>query len=224
MPRPADSSFSTFVVLLVLPFTILATITTAASQQAPAAEAGSHQALGGIWVINRDRGDAPGVANMPDAGGDSDGRQGRAGGGGRGGWGGQGRGGYGREGQGRSEDLGRRQAVGDYVRASMEASKQLTIVVHETSVSITDAEGQVIVLPTDDKKTSDRAQNGLVKVTRRNHWDGGILVSEIDVDGGPKILRKYSLSPGGTELQISTTTDGAGRPVSFTRVYERPAE
>lgn len=213
MPRPTDGSFATFIVLLILPFTPLTAVITAASQPIPSAEAGSHQALGGIWLINRDLGDAPGVANMPSVGGGFNGRQG-----------GGGRGGQGRGGEGRSEDLGRRQAIGDYVRASLEASKQLTIVVHETSVSITDAEGRVLVLPTDDTKTSDRVQNGLVKTTRKNHWDGGILVSEIDVDNGPKILRKYSLSPGGTKLQISTTTDGAGRPVNFTRVYERPVE
>jgi hypothetical protein len=106
----------------------------------------------------------------------------------------------------------------------MEASKQLTIVVHETAVNIADAEGRVLVLQTDDKKTSERAENGLVKVARKNHWDGGNLVAEIEIENGPKIVRTYSISPGGTQLRIATTVDGAGRPVNLARVYERPVE
>jgi hypothetical protein len=112
----------------------------------------------------------------------------------------------------------------DYMRMAMEGSKQLTIVVHDTSVSITDADGRVLVLQTDDKKTSERAENGLVKLTRRNRWDGGNLVSEVEIDNGPSILSTYSLSPGGTGLQIATVIDGAGRPVNLLRLYQRPVE
>jgi hypothetical protein len=115
----------------------------------------------------------------------------------------------------------------DYVRtATTETSRQLTIVVHDASVSITDAEGGVLVLQTDDKKTDERAGNGLVKLTRRNHWDGPALVSDIEVENGPRITRNYALSPGLTQLRITITVDNsrAGRPSNLTRVYERPVE
>jgi hypothetical protein len=138
------------------------------------------------------------------------------GGGGRG----AGRGGNG----GGEEDLGRQQAIADYVRASFDDSKQLTIVVHDTSVSITNIDGQVLVLQTNDKKTEERAGNGLVKLTRKNHWDGSTLVSEIDIDTGPKITRNYAPSPGGTQLTVTTTVDRGGRPMKLTHVYERPVE
>jgi hypothetical protein len=125
---------------------------------------------------------------------------------------------------GGEEDLGRQQAIADYVRASFDDSKQLTIVVHDASVSITNVDGQVLVLQTNDKKIDERAGNGLVKLTRKNHWDGETLVSEIDIDTGPKITRNYAPSPGGTQLTVTTTVDRGGRPVKLTHVYERPVE
>ena len=113
----------------------------------------------------------------------------------------------------------------NYVRTqTTDVPKQLTIVVHDASVSITNDEGRVLMLQTDDKKSDERAENGLVKVTRKNHWDRATLVSEIDLDDGLKITRKYQLSPGGTQLNITTTIDRGGRPINLTHVYERPVE
>ena len=140
---------------------------------------------------------------------------------------GGGGGGFGRRGGGgdrSEEDLGRQQAIAEYARTAADDSKQLTIVVHETAVSITDIDGHVLVLQTNDKKIDERAGNGLVKLTRKNHWDGDTLVSEIEIDSGPKIVRSYALSPGGTQLTVTTTIDRAGRPVKITHVYERPVE
>ena len=186
-----------------------------------------HQPLGGIWMLNRNLGDVPGTTAAPD--GSSDGRRGSGGGGGRGGGRrmGGGGGGFGRRGGGgdrSEEDLGRQQAIAEYARTAADDSKQLTIVVHETAVSITDIDGHVLVLQTNDKKIDERAGNGLVKLTRKNHWDGDTLVSEIEIDSGPKIVRNYALSPGGTQLTVTTTIDRAGRPVKITHVYERPVE
>ena len=142
--------------------------------------------------------------------------------GGRGG----GRGGYGGgRGAAQQQDDGRQQAIGDYVRTQMtDVSKQLTIVVHDASVSLTDADGRVVSLQTDDKKVDERAQNGLVKLSRKSHWDGSTLVSEVNIENGPKITRNYKLSPGGTQLTITTSIDRGGRPVNLTHVYERPVE
>jgi hypothetical protein len=184
----------------------------------------SHQALGGIWVLNRDHGDAPGAVSGPDSSDEGRRRGGGSGVSGRIGRGGQGRG-YGGDGQAqREDDMAKRQAIMNYVRAATESPKQLTIVVHDTSVSITDVDGRVQLLQTDDKKIDERAENGLIKLSKKNHWDGGILVSEVDIEGGPKIVRSYALSPGGTELSLTTAVDGQGRPVNLIRLYERPVE
>jgi hypothetical protein len=226
MPRPAGNSYFVLLILLILPFTGLTAISTAASQTPPPGGV-SHQALGGIWVLNRDRGDAPGAVSGPDG---SDGA-GRRGGGqgvsGRVGRGGQGRG-FGGDGEAqREDDMARRQAVMNYVRAATESPKQLTIVVHDASVSITDVDGHVQLLQiadNKDKKIEERAENGLIKLSKKNHWDGATLVSEVDIEGGPKIIRTYALSPGGTELRLTTAVDGQGRPVNLIRLYERPVE
>jgi hypothetical protein len=233
MPRPAGNSYFALAVLLTLPFTTVTAISTAASQTPPPGGA-SRQALGGIWVLNRDLGDTPGAQPAPDDSGSQSGSGGGGYGGGSGGRmgggrrGGRGFGGGG-SGGGRSpsaEDAGRQQAIADYLRIQMsDVPKQLTIVVHDISVSTTDDEGRVTSLQTDDKKIDDRVQNGLVKVSRKSHWDNSTLIAEVDIDNGPKILRSYSLSPGGTQLNITTEIDrSGGRPVKISHVYERPVE
>lgn len=120
--------------------------------------------------------------------------------------------------------MARRRAILDYVRAATEASKQLTMVVHDDAVTLTDMDGRTQTLPTDDKRIDTRAENGLIRIATKNHWDGATLVSEVDVEGGPKIIRTYTLSPGGTELHLSTAVDGLGKPINLLRYYERPVE
>jgi hypothetical protein len=115
--------------------------------------------------------------------------------------------------------------MANYMRTSMEASKQLTIVVREESVAITTADGNVQILKTDGKKVDERAANGLIKVSRKARWDGDTLVHEIEVESGPKIVRSFELSPGGTQLQLTTKVENArGRPMDLLRVYERPVD
>jgi len=187
----------------------------------------SRQSFGGIWVLDRDKGDQPRAESS--SGSDNGGQRGRGGYSGRGGGGGRGRGGYGGYGGGsqdqREEDSARRQATTNYVRAATVSPSQLTIVVHDTSVSITDVDGQVQTLQTDNQKVEDRAENGLVKFVERNHWDNATLISEIDIDHGPKIVRTFDISPGGTELTMAIKVEGGqGKPMEFTHYYERPVE
>jgi hypothetical protein len=223
MPRPAAPSYFALCFLLFLPVTGLTAKSTAASQTPPPGGV-SLNPLAGIWVLNRDRGDlpsAPAGADAPERGGPRGGRGGVSGGMGRGGQG-RGTGGFG---QPPSEnDVARRQAVMNYVRTATEAPKQLTIVVHPASVSITDADGHVQLLPTGDTKDQSRAENGLIKLSTKNHWDGSTLITEVDIEGGPTIVRTYALSPGGTELQLTTAVGGSGRPLKLLRYYERPVE
>jgi hypothetical protein len=186
----------------------------------------AREGFGGVWVINRDRGDAPGVPNAPEAGGADGGRRGGGGFRGRGGFGGRGGGaGGGGDGAGSENAVERRLAMRNYMRAVMEASKQLTVVVRDESVSITGADGSVVVLKTDGKKTEERVANGLVKLSRKARWDGDKLVQEIEIEGGPKVVRSFELSPGGTQLQLTTKVDGArGGPMTLLRIYERPVD
>jgi len=214
---------------------ILAIVTGGAGGAILAAAPPVHEGFGGIWVLNRDRGDAPGTPTSPEARGEGGGRRGGGRGGGGGGGRGGGRGGRGRFGgqggadaSGQEQDLGRREAIMNYMRTAMEASRQLTVVVHEdgVSVSITDAEGRVQSLKTDNKKIDERAENGLVKLSRKARWEGDALVSEIDIESGPAVVRRYELSPGGTQLEVSTTINRfrGGNPTKLLRIYDRPVE
>jgi len=224
MPRPAGISYFALFVLLTLPFTGLTARNTAASQTPPPGGV-SHEALGGAWELNLDRGDLPGGATGFDGRGRGRrgaGRGGRGGGDRGGGGGGQGRGVV--DPKAREEDAARRQALENYVSAATMATKRMTIVIHDGSVSITDADGRVQTFPTDNKKIDGRAGNGLIKLTTKNHWDGATLICEAEVEFGPKIVRTFALSPGGTELHLTTTVEGQAQPISLLRLYERPFE
>jgi hypothetical protein len=191
----------------------------------------SHDALAGIWSLNRDKSVQPGGGYTGDAdNGDRD-RQGggqRRGGGGGGGLGGGGQRGSGRRDGGQQGAQGRDpeqiQAMAAYTRRLLQPSAGLAVVVHDTSVSLTDAEGRVQTLDTSNKKSDERAENGLVKLTRKSHWDAGTLVSDVDLDNGAKIERRYEVSEGGSELRVLTKISGRGGDRTLTFVYERPLQ
>jgi hypothetical protein len=199
-----------------------------AGQAAGTAAPTSHEAFGGVWSLNRDKSEMPGRGGAE--GGRAGGRPeggGAPGGGPRGGGFGGGRGGSGgRMGGGGSRSPEEMQEIMGYAQSMMEASSRITVVVHPASVGITDAEGRTVMLQTDDKKLDERAANGLVKLKRKSRWEGAMLVSEIEIEDGPKIERRYKLSAGGEELRVSTTMSGAsgrgGRgDGEVTQVYER---
>ena len=182
-----------------------------------------HEQFQGVWALNREKGDAEsrGQAGEP---GDRRGQGGfppgggsfpRGGGGRQGGSGG--RGGFGRQGGGRG-GLGRREggdpeqmkATMNYLQSVMRPSDRLTVIVQESSVAITDADGKTVTMATTGKKVEERAENGLVKLSRQSKWDGATLVSTVELDNGPTIERRYELSPSGTELKMTTTLHGGG--------------
>lgn len=117
-------------------------------------------------------------------------------------------------------------AIMGYVNRLMEAPKTITMVIHETSVAIAEAQGGTLTLQTDNREVDERAENGLVRVSRKSRWSGSALVSEIEIDNGPTIERRYELSPGGSELHVSTRTVGGrgGDNRAVTHIYERPLQ
>ena len=201
------------------------------AQQAPAVTRG-YDAFGGIWVISPDaylRG--PDSVSAPS--GDFAGRRHDGGGGGGGGRGyGGGGGGYGgrgggRSGGGRGEGNGEREAIATYSRTLLQPVKQMTIVPHEASLAIAYDDGRTLTLEATNKKISSRVENGLVKLTRKSRWMDGAMISEIEIENGPKLEEKYEVIAEGTELRVSITTEGGGRggddaKRTITHVYERP--
>jgi hypothetical protein len=202
------------------------------------AQGQGHEAFGGIWKLNTDRSDrAPTEDVGPESrggGSGSGGFPGGAPGGGFPGGGGRGRGGGfpgGSFPSGSDGDRAQQQATMTFMRSLLQPSERLTIVVKDETFGITDADGKRVTLETTNKKVSSREQNGLVKLTRRTRWDGASLVSEIELEGGMKIRRRYELAEEGTQLRIATTMDGGvgGRARgggndgkrTMTHVYER---
>ena len=215
------------------------------AQAAP--EGGAHHAFGGIWVISPDaqlRG--PDTASVPPGG--SEGGRRRGGGGGRGGggyggggggrgggyggggggYGGGGFGGGGGRGGGRGEGSAEeRQAMANYSRTLLQPAKQMTIVPHDTSLAIAYDDGRTLTLEATNKKVSGRAENGFVKYTRKSRWDGEAMLSEVEVENGPKFDEKYEVIAEGTQLRVSITAKGSGgkdAERTITHVYERPVE
>lgn len=226
-----------FLFSAVLALAMLARVVPLGAQSAPAATV--HTAFGGIWVISPDaqlRG--PDAGSLPagatDGGGHRSGGGGR-GGGGRGGRGGYGGGGYGggngggggrgAPGSGRGEgNAEERQAIAAYSRALLQPAKQMTIVPHDTSLAIAYDDGRTLTLEATNKKVSSRAENGLVKLTRKSQWMGDALVSEVEIENGPKFEERYEVIAEGAQLRVSITPKEGGNAAqrTLTHVYERP--
>ena len=205
------------------------------------AQGQGHEAFGGIWKLNTDRSDrAPADDVGPESRGGGSGSGGFPGGapgggfpGGTGGGRGGGFPGGGFPSGGSDGNRAQQQANMTFMRSLLQPSERLTIVVKDETFGITEADGKRVTLETTNKKVSSREQNGLVKLTRRSRWDGASLVSEIELDGGMKIRRRYELAAEGTQLRIATTMNGGGfggrargggndGKRTITHVYERP--
>lgn len=214
--------------------TLFGILATSGSPITAAQGAPNHARFGGIWVISPDaRLRGPDATSVP-----SDRPEGRArsrsgGGGGRRGTGGGGSlgggsfGGGGARG-GRGEDSAdERAAIANYSRTLLQPATQMTIVVHETALSIAYDDGRTLTLEATNKKVSGRAENGFVKLTRKSKWEGDALLSQVEIENGPKFEEKYEVIADGAELRVSVTTEGAGRGGSdgkrtIMHVYERP--
>lgn len=177
----------------------------------------SHDKFTGAWTLvqdgrltdtDRDLPDDPGTlrgrgARGPGGGGGGGGRGGFEG---RGGFGGGGRGGGGKRGAGqRGDDM---RASLEYMRDNARPPQRMTITASDSAVVITDQDGRSVTLQTDDKKVEERAQNGLVKLTRRSRWTEQTLVSEVELERGLKIERHYAIVAESGELQLTVEVSG----------------
>src|SRR3954465_10907062 len=226
--------------LLFIPaFALLAAASHVSLAAQTSATSESHTAFGGIWVISPDaqlRG--PDAGSIPTGsqegehrrGGGGGGRGGGRGGGGYGGGGGNGGGGGyggggrggGRAGEGNPDE---REAIATYSRTVLQPAKQLTIVPHEASLAIAYDDGRTLTLEATNKKVSSRAENGLVKLTRKSQWTGEALTSEVEIENGPKFEEKYEGIAEGAQLRVSITAKASGgndAQRTITHVYERP--
>ena len=233
----------------------LASPQQATQQSGATGQSGAHQALAGIWTnLPEEENSAPPPetgrfgAQGGRAGDGSGGHGGHGGGsgggsGGHGGFGGQGGGaggfgGYG--GRGRAmdnESEARAAALSVFERALMDPVKQMTIVVHDSAVTIVYDDGHIEELKTNGKKVNEKAENGFVKFTRLSHWDGSALISDIAVSDGPNFQRRYDITADGKTLRVSTTPSrnangsgrdgGGGHGLTYgrtaTHVYGRPS-
>jgi hypothetical protein len=215
-------------VLFIAALTLAVAPRAASLHAQTAAAVGAHTAFGGIWVISPDaqlRGaDTGSVPSGQEGGRRRGGRYGggrggrRAGGYGGGGFGG-GRGGA--RGSGASAEA--RQAIATYSRTLLQPAKQMTIVPHDTSLAIAYDDGRTLTLEATNRKVSSRAENGLVKVTRKSAWMGESLVSEVEIENGPTFDETYEVIADGTQLRVSIATKGGNDAQrTITHVYERP--
>lgn len=186
-----------------------------------AEQAGDVSQLVGVWILNRDLSTAPGrggSAPTPGVGGGR--RPGSGGSGGRGGFPGGGRRGAG-SGTPRL-DPERMQAMQTVMRDLMETSEKLNIVMQDDTVIITSADGRVQRLKADGRRVEQKAANGLVSLTRRTRWDDNALVTEVELENGPKIVQTYTRSEGGSQLLITVKLERprGEQPIEIKRVYD----
>jgi len=114
------------------------------------------------------------------------------------------------------------QAMQTVMRDLMETSEKLNIVIQDDTVIITSADGRVQRLKADGRRVEQKAANGLVSLTRRTRWDDNALVTEVELENGPKIVQTYTRSEGGTQLAITIKieTPRGDRPQEIKRVYD----
>jgi hypothetical protein len=182
----------------------------------------THVAIGGVWVISPDA-QLRGPDNVSPPAGFSRGRRRR-------GFGGSDRT-FGRTelGNGRGDAGARREALTTFSRVLLNPIRRMTIAVDNGQVEIVFDDGRRLSFETTNKSSDGRAENGLVKLTRKARWDGDALLTEIDIENGPEFRQRYELIAGGAQLRVSTTAEGAPGPDddgtrTVTHVYERPTE
>ncbi len=223
--RTLSASVGLYIVLF------LGALPPAAGQDVPEVQdlAELQDRIVGVWLLNRDRSDNPQGRLAPEErgeGGQPAGRGGRPGGGmgrpgGGGGFGGRG-GGSGSRGGAQSrpdrEQMARMQAA---MQDLLSAPNRMTVVQDGSDVLFTYDDGRVMRLIPDGEKHAGIAGNG-IQVERRARWDGDLLIAEIQVPSGVKIVQTYDAPFEVGQLIVTTTLEGGRLPKERTlrRVYD----
>jgi hypothetical protein len=192
-------------------FVCLVALQSPAGAQAPASAPA--QRVSGVWALNKDLSTKP--ASLPrqnPQGGD------RGGGGGRRGGFGGGRMGGGRSGGGRSSGRDAITAM-SLIRELGLSPEQLTIVLHDAALTITDSDGVSRKFAVDGK--SEKVAIGGDSIDVKSRWHDEAIEQEFKI-GSTKLVRLIETTTDGHQLVISVRPakdDGAGRFDRF--VYDR---
>jgi hypothetical protein len=204
----------------------------AAEPAAAATTPAAAPSLAGKWTLNKDLSEdarakmsAANAGHRPEGGSGGSGGGGMGGrgggfGGGHGGYGGHGgggggyggRGGYGGGGQGSSGGDPSRHGSG--MRAFFDPPESLTIAQTADDIALDDGQ-QVVHLHPDGKKV--KSESGGPETTTR--WRANELVVESKSDRG-KMTTAYMVVPEKHQLDITSTVEGRGEPVTVRRVYD----
>lgn len=191
---------------------------------APAPGAGPN--LSGVWRLDRDASNGPGMNPEGEEGGrGGGGRRGHGGmppgGGGMGGPGGGGMGGRG--GMGGGGMMGGPQGGGgerpseeemkhrrEMMRELMTPPAALTITQNSDTIVFTFSDGRTQRYATDGKKEKHQLDSGTIET--KTQWKEGQLVKEIDAGNGVKIVETYVLkTEDGRSLEVHVSMEGGRR-------------
>jgi hypothetical protein len=180
--------------------------------------------LSGVWQLNRAMSEFPqDVAFAPDwqdvSGTGSSGRQ-SGGGGGRGGGGRGGGGGGGsaniRPPMGLPESEEDSHKLEQLIAEVRDPSPALTIVQHDTAVSIADGHGVSRTFHTGSKQDIQQLNAGPLATTSK--WDGGKLVIEYRIEKGRQLRYTYTRQAARLQVQVQLLERAKNAPI--VRVYD----
>ena len=194
-------------------FFCLTALVPSAARQSPAPALPAPQRLNGVWTINKD------LSTKPAAPPSQDGRGGDRGGGGgrRGGFGG-GRMGGGPGGGARMGGTDAAKAMA-LIRELGQSPDSLTIVMHETTLTVTDSDGVSRRFAVDGK--AEKVAIGGESVEVKSRWTDDTLEQEFKI-GSTKLIRLIDTTPDGRQLVLTVRPKEEDRAGRFDRfVYER---
>jgi predicted ATP-grasp superfamily ATP-dependent carboligase len=103
----------------------------------------------------------------------------------------------------------------------MKASRQLSVIQDDSTVTVADVEGSLRVFYTDGRKTEYPAPE-IGTVETRAEWKGGKLVVERSMENGVRTTQTYEVVDDGEKLVVKVRLEGGDLPnrMEFRRVYD----
>jgi hypothetical protein len=100
------------------------------------------------------------------------------------------------------------------------APAELEIDAGGKQVKLTDRQGFEMTLAINGRATCESAYDG-GEVCTRARWSDETLVIERRVNGGGRVVERYTLGLGGIRLLSFVSVEGLMQPLEFTRQFER---